>query len=196
VDFMARRALSAISIVISFALALASCADRHHTADVARSIDDISFTTVQDTLFYNGAKFTGLAFQLTATGDSLLSSPYENGLREGFTKKWYGNGEVVELRNYHLGQKHGPQNGWWPSGQKKYEFTASADHYEGSYKEWNQQGLLIKHFHYADGQESGAQQLWYDDGTTRANYVIKDGRRYGLLGTKNCKNVSDSVFRR
>ena len=25
------------------------------------------------------------------------------------------------------------------------------------------------------------------------NYVIKNNRRYGLLGTKNCINVSDSI---
>jgi antitoxin component YwqK of YwqJK toxin-antitoxin module len=48
--------------------------------------------------------------------------------------------------------------------------------------------------HFKDGQEEGSQKLWYDNGKIRANYVIIKGKRYGLLGTKNCKNVSDSIF--
>ena len=28
----------------------------------------------------------------------------------------------------------------------------------------------------------------------KSNYFIKNDRRYGLLGTKNCENVSDSIF--
>jgi antitoxin component YwqK of YwqJK toxin-antitoxin module len=48
---------------------------------------------------------------------------------------------------------------------------------------------------YVMGHESGAQQQFYTDGKIKANYTIIDGRRYGLLGTKNCVNVSDSIFK-
>ena len=40
--------------------------------------------------------------------------------------------------------------------------------------------------HYAPGHEAGSQRMWYADGTLRANYVARDGRRYGLMGAKGC----------
>jgi antitoxin component YwqK of YwqJK toxin-antitoxin module len=46
---------------------------------------------------------------------------------------------------------------------------------------------------YEAGIEVGQQRQWYDDGSVRSNYVMKNGRRFGLLGTKNCINVKDSL---
>ena len=46
---------------------------------------------------------------------------------------------------------------------------------------------------YIKGKEVGRQQLWYDDGGVRSNYVMLNNRRYGLLGTKNCVNISDEI---
>ena len=43
---------------------------------------------------------------------------------------------------------------------------------------------------YVDGKEAGAQRMWNEDGTLRANYVIKEGRRFGLLGSKPCATDS------
>ena len=28
--------------------------------------------------------------------------------------------------------------------------------------------------------------MWQEDGTARANYVVREGRRYGLMGAKGC----------
>jgi antitoxin component YwqK of YwqJK toxin-antitoxin module len=50
--------------------------------------------------------------------------------------------------------------------------------------------------HYKKGYEEGLQQFYYDNGKVKANYFMKAGRRYGLLGTKNCVNVSDSIFKK
>lgn len=61
-------------------------------------------------------------------------------------------------------------------------------------KEWSFDGKLSHLGNFENGQEEGSQKMWYDTGKIRANYVIKNGKRYGLLGTKNCKNVSDSIF--
>ena len=77
--------------------------------------------------------------------------------------------------------------------QQHYLF--SNDEYEGTCREWNEAGRLVKEMNYKAGYEAGSQRSWYDNGRIRANYVIEDGRRYGLLGTKNCVNVSDSIFK-
>ena len=33
--------------------------------------------------------------------------------------------------------------------------------------------------------------MWELDGGIRANYVVKNGHRYGLIGLKNCKSVEN-----
>jgi antitoxin component YwqK of YwqJK toxin-antitoxin module len=49
---------------------------------------------------------------------------------------------------------------------------------------------------YRKGYEDGLQQQFYESGKVKANYMMLDGRRYGMLGTKNCVNVSDSIFKK
>jgi antitoxin component YwqK of YwqJK toxin-antitoxin module len=119
---------------------------------------------------------------------------YINGLLTGICKKWYRNKQLMEMRNYSKGQKNGVQIAYWENGNKRFEFIAQHDAYEGELKEWNYNGKLFHLAHFVNGQEDGEQKLWYDNGKIRANYVIISGKRYGLLGTKNCKNASDSIF--
>ncbi len=146
-------------------------------------------------VLYNGKKFSGYVYLLnTNNKDTLLLEGYYNGKQEGIQKKWYPNKQLFEVRYYKEGWKHGPQVSFFENGQKRFEFVAVHDAYEGEMKEWNYYGQLIHLGTYTAGQENGKQQLWYDDGRVRANYVIKNGKRYGLLGTKNCKNVSDSLL--
>src|SRR5439155_11394424 len=48
-------------------------------------------------------------------------------------------------------------------------------------------------FHHHEGHELGQQQMWNPDGTIRSNYVIKDGRRYGLVGAMGCSGKRSSL---
>lgn len=109
-------------------------------------------------------------------------------------KKYYPNKQLMEYREFRNDMKNGKQISYWDNGNKRFEFNAVNDAYEGELKEWDYNGNLFHLAHYKNGQEEGAQKLWYDNGKIRANYVILNGKRYGLLGTKNCKNVSDSIF--
>lgn len=109
-------------------------------------------------------------------------------------KKYYSNNQLMEYREFSNGMKNGKQIAYWDNGKKRFEYTAKNDAYEGVLKEWDYNGKLFHLAHYKNGQEEGVQKMWYENGKIRANYVIISGRRYGLLGTKNCKNVSDSIF--
>jgi antitoxin component YwqK of YwqJK toxin-antitoxin module len=149
----------------------------------------------QDTVFLNEEKYSGYVVELdTASMDTLSIQGYLNGLQSGIGKKWYSNGQLMEERSYSKGAKNGLQTAYWENGAKKFEFVAKDDVYEGEFKEWNTEGNLVHLANYENGQESGTQKLWDDKGKIRTNYVIVKGKRYGLLGTKNCKNVSDSIF--
>ena len=83
--------------------------------------------------------------------------------------------------------------GWWPAGNMKFSDTAVDDKFEGEVKEWNSAGLLYKDFHYKNGNEEGSERLWWDNGTVRANYVIRNGKKYGMIGVMLCANPNDSI---
>ncbi len=155
--------------------------------------NDSLFSSKQDTVLLNGVAFSGVQFLLYPNGDTAMLTPFLNGLQEGICKKWYPGKQPAEERLFIAGKKEGIHKGWWPNGQPKFWFEISNDVYTGDFKEWNNNGILIKQAHYKNGQEDGRQQLFFDDGTIKSNYVIRNGRRYGLLGTKNCTNVSDSI---
>jgi antitoxin component YwqK of YwqJK toxin-antitoxin module len=109
-------------------------------------------------------------------------------------EKYYNNKQLMEYREFRNGMKNGKQIAYWDNGKKRFQFEAVNDTYEGVLKEWDYNGNLFHLAHYKNGQEEGVQKLWYENGKIRANYIILNGKRFGLLGTKNCKNVSDSII--
>jgi antitoxin component YwqK of YwqJK toxin-antitoxin module len=157
---------------------------------------DKDFSKHQDTVYYKDQFFTGYRFSLYPNGDTAILQSYFNGVEEGTQIKWYPNHQLQEERFYINGKKEGIHKGWWPDGKKKFVFTACADKYEGESKEWYSSGLLEKHFHYKNGQEEGGERLWWDNGSVRANYVIRQGKKYGLIGLKTCINPYDSIIKK
>lgn len=147
----------------------------------------------QDTIYCKGIKFSGYGYTLYPNSDTLSLQGYWQGLQEGLTKKWYPNRQLAEYRMYVSGKKEGVHKAWWPNGAMKFLFTVSNDAYTGDLQEWNIERVLVKWFHYKDGQELGSQRLWWDDGSVRANYVIRNGKKYGLIGVKLCSNPYDSI---
>ncbi len=148
-----------------------------------------------DTFFVSGKQYSGFLFQLYPNQkDTFSLESLYHGVLHGVQKKWYPNKKLLEERAYTFNKKNGKQIAFWDNGNKKFEFTAVKDTYEGEMKEWSENGNLFHLAHYLNGQEEGVQKMWYDNGKIRANYVVIKGKRYGLLGTKNCKNVSDSIF--
>jgi antitoxin component YwqK of YwqJK toxin-antitoxin module len=155
----------------------------------------VKFTVANDIVFTGNEQFSGFMYELTSNKkDTMLLEGYINGKLNGICKKWFPNKRLMEERLYNNGKKNGKQIAYWANGNKRFEFFAKNDAYEGELKEWTFDGKLFHIAHFKDGQEEGAQKMWYDNGKIRANYVIIQGKRYGLLGTKNCKNVSDSIF--
>ena len=160
---------------------------------VLRSSKNISI--VNDVVLYNNSLFSGALYELNPDNkDTTLLERYKDGSLNGTCRKWFPNKQLMESREYKLGRKNGTQVSYWENGNKRFEFVAKNDACEGQLQEWNMDGKLTHLANYIDGQEEGTQKLWYDNGKIRANYIIIKGKRYGLLGTKNCRNVSDSIF--
>jgi antitoxin component YwqK of YwqJK toxin-antitoxin module len=146
---------------------------------------------------YLGEKpFTGKIYSLYPnTKDTAEITGYNAGREHGIWKEFFANGLLKEKREFRDGLKTGEFLAWWENGKQRLAYNFINDEYEGTCREWNPDGLLVKEMNYKRGHEEGPQQWWYDNGKIKANYVIADGRRFGLLGTKNCINVSDSIFK-
>jgi antitoxin component YwqK of YwqJK toxin-antitoxin module len=148
-------------------------------------------------MLLDGQPFQGVLYLLyPATTDTAEISSYLNGKENGEWRKYFPAAVLKEKRVFINGKKEGEWIAYWENGEKQLLCHFKDDEYEGTCKEWNQAGFLVKQMNYKKGHEDGPQQWWYDNGKIKANYVILDGRRYGLLGTKNCVNVSDSVFKK
>ena len=92
------------------------------------------------------------------------------------------------------GLKVGLYEGFYNNGAKNFVFNFKNGEYNGTNRLWAKNGQIIEEFNYVDGLEKGSQKVWYLNGRIKSNYIIKNNRRYGLLGTKNCTNVSEEVF--
>jgi antitoxin component YwqK of YwqJK toxin-antitoxin module len=143
----------------------------------------------------NGIAFTGTVYSMAPNKkDTVAVGSFADGKESGEWRKYFDNGQLMERRYYFKGKKVGVYEAWWPNSAKRLLYHFENGEYEGSCKDWNDKGVLMSDMHFHEGHEAGEQKQFYDDGKVKSNYVVIDGRRYGLLGTKNCVNVSDSVF--
>jgi hypothetical protein len=147
-------------------------------------------------LLYHGRPFDGYFLEFFPTGDTASVGGFVRGKEEGIAKSWYPGRRLRETRFYRAGRKTGRHLGWWDSGVPKFEFNFQNDLHEGPARTWYADGSPDSDFFYQNGYESGAQRAWYPDGTLRLNYVVREGRKYGLTGVKNCETVWDSTVQK
>jgi antitoxin component YwqK of YwqJK toxin-antitoxin module len=169
--------------------AITGCADGSRTA----AADDPELSLRQDSLYHHGQPFTGMVVSLRNPGDTISVGSWKNGVEDGRHKVWHTSGTPSEERYFVNGRKTGTHRGWFPDGNPSfvYEFTAGEHH--GKAEEWYPNGQQYRIFNYNAGYEEGLQRMWREDGSLRANYAVRNGRRYGLIGLKLCRNPSDSL---
>jgi antitoxin component YwqK of YwqJK toxin-antitoxin module len=192
VDFTARqvRFLSSFIILLVYT---SGCQSSENLQ--CYNTSDRNFTQVNGLIYFEEKPFTGFTYSLYPfSKDTAEIAGYSRGKEDGFRRKFYPNHVPKEVRKFDHGRKTGVYNAWWENGNRKLQYFFREDEYEGACREWNMDGRLIREMNYVKGHESGPQRMFYDNGKIRANYIITEGRRYGLLGTKNCVNVPDSVF--
>ncbi|MEM8890871.1 MAG: toxin-antitoxin system YwqK family antitoxin [Bacteroidota bacterium] len=177
-------------------LAFSSCALQEGKVSMSvLEVQDQQIKTKGGITYVEQKPYSGMLYKLyPKTTDTLYIKNYLRGKEHGSWKRFHPGNEVKELRYFQHGRKEGAHIAYYPGGQVRFHYQLSDDVYEGNNREWNAAGNLILDMNYVAGQEEGSQKVWYDNGKLKANYIIKNGRRFGLLGTKNCINVSDSIF--
>lgn len=162
---------------------------------VHKNIETVRVKTTGGVTYCNEQLFSGWLFRLNEKGDTILLQPYMNGKLNGKAEQWYVKNQLMEERFYVNGRKEGTHKGYWENGQLKFEYHFMNDEHEGLQKEWYADGKVFRLMNYHLGHETGLQKMYRTDGAYIFNYEVKDGRMYGLTGTKNCKNVGESITR-
>lgn len=148
---------------------------------------DSTLSMQQRHLYLKDKPYSGFVTDRYANGKLASKEGYLNGKLEGKQEKWYENGAIREVRYYTANRKVGKHEGWYQNGQKRFEYFINNDVPVKTHREWYQNGQLFTYNTFNNaGQPEGLQQMWYDNGKIKANYVVKEGRRFGLLGAKGC----------
>ncbi len=92
--------------------------------------------------------FTGIAFELSGSGELVCEVSYVDGIREGITKEYFPNGSVESQDAYSNGSKHGDCWRWDGAGRKRlrevYEHSILVEA-----QEWDAQGSLVRTYRLA-----------------------------------------------
>jgi antitoxin component YwqK of YwqJK toxin-antitoxin module len=198
-DFMVQQVQLRNNLFSFFFLMVAACTAPAKKADVMQAVTIYNNTpglsAANGIILLNNKLFSGTIVTMYPNlKDTAAITSYYEGKENGVWKKFYAAGKVKEIRTFDKGKKVGDFTTWWENGKKQQHYFFVNDEYEGLCSEWNSDGVLTKEMNYKMGHEDGRQKNYYDNGKIRSNYTILNGRRYGLLGTKNCVNVSDSIF--
>lgn len=154
-------------------------------------IGDSSLVLENGVLKQNNAPFNGIITAYDDVNSTYSETTYRRGKKNGPEKKIYDNGKLAEERSYYKGYKVGIHRGWYKDGGAKFEYHFNdRGAYDGSFRQWYANGQLLKSFNYSNGSEMGSQKMWLSNGNIRANYVVKNGERYGLIGLKKCYTVT------
>jgi antitoxin component YwqK of YwqJK toxin-antitoxin module len=192
--FMVRRELLAINFLF---LLLISCESSKQEKFNYYNLNDIHLENNNGLAIYKGKPFSGIVYSFYPnTKDTAEVIGFNKGKEHGEWKQFFPNGKLHQQRYFNNGTKVKTLKEWWENGKIKISGSFLKGENDGEYKEWNREGRLTKEMHYTLGYEEGSQKQFYDNGKIRSNYIMKKGKRYGLLGTKNCVNVTDSIFQK
>lgn len=139
-------------------------------------------------LYVQGQPYSGFLAEREFDGSS-SRTPYVDGRRHGLAQGRYRGGQLAWQRAFRLGLRQGVANGWWPNGQLQFRRHYRSDVFEGEQWAWYESGAQFEVRRYIAGREEGRQTAWAEDGRVVANYVFKDGRRYGIVGRFDCVTV-------
>lgn len=190
--------ISFVGTLILIILSLISCNDQSSTSMVQpAAINDIHVNvlswknglTKNDGLYYyNGQVYNG-TIDNRSLGRKIFSQVIiKDGKIHGDFIEKYDNGVKRTLMKYVDGLKDGVQKGWHKSGQLSYQYIAKDGHLTGDYKEYYPNGNIQIESMYELGQEV-KKKIYTSEGKVIANYHIKNGKYYGLLGSSSCIGV-------
>ncbi len=122
-------------------------------------------------------------------GIKALLSIYK-GKQEGWTYEYFEKGQPLNKRYYHLGEKDSIHTAWWDNGNIRFIYHFKNGVYNGSFEEYYYSGKPLKKISYNNGNDSCGKG-WRENGKLFMNYIMKDGRRFGLMNAQPCYSLKN-----
>jgi antitoxin component YwqK of YwqJK toxin-antitoxin module len=145
-------------------------------------------------LYYEEKLLTGTVTLHHESGQLLSCFAYLAGKIEGKSISFHADGSAKSESHYQNNRKMGIYRAWWPNGKERKIAHYENGVYEGSVEEWIEDGTPYLSKNYSNGKEDGIQKMWYLDGTLRANYEVRNNRRYGWIGGLACTSTLKEVL--
>lgn len=118
-----------------------------------------------------------------------------NGKKQNLATRWYPDGQLKQVANYHKGKLHGEKKVWFSDANANHILIAHLDYHlgkaHGEQKQWYSTGELYKKLNLNMGREEGVQQAFRKNGELYANYEAKNGRVFGLKKASLCYGLED-----
>jgi antitoxin component YwqK of YwqJK toxin-antitoxin module len=134
---------------------------------------------------FKGEPFTGEVRRIEDDG-VITILPLKIGFVTGNVRGTAPNGVLRREGLFKKSMPIGLHRTWWPDGKKQSENYYLDGIPEGEARTWYASGNPYELHSYKKGQESGVQQVWFEDKRLKANYEIRNGRRYGNFGAMGC----------
>ncbi|WBX70179.1 toxin-antitoxin system YwqK family antitoxin [Tenacibaculum retecalamus] len=159
--------------------------------NIKKNKNDKSFNLKNGVLLLNETPYSGIVEDYYSKEKLKSTSVYFQGKKHGIYNGWYISGNKWFQRFYTNGLKTGIHIGWFDNGKPmfKYHFNTNGV-YNGSITDWYMNGALLNKFNFKEGREEGSQKTWQPNGKIKANFVTKNGERFGLIGLKKCYSVA------
>jgi antitoxin component YwqK of YwqJK toxin-antitoxin module len=126
----------------------------HHTPRMEVYGDNLRYSEAGIFVLADGTPYSGVAREQLADGTVLQEDLLVNGMKEGLSRRWHGNGRLQHEFYYLHDGLHGLCKEWYDSGQPHTEAT-----FEHGIcvleKEWDASGRLTK-----DGSITESDQLY------------------------------------
>jgi len=169
-----------------------SCTHKTDPANEQIRVDksDRSLSLSNGIYYYKNEKLTGTITDKFTNGKCKAIEQINNGKQQGATETFYEDGSKESTRYYTAGEKDSVQLGWWPNTLPKYIYHFANGKYNGDFTEWYIDGNMMQQIHYQNGEELSGKG-WRPNGKLYMNFVVRNGRRYGLMNANLCYEVKD-----
>lgn len=135
--------------------------------------------------YYQGKPFSGYLHAFYPGGALQSTQSFYQGKEEGALHTFFLSGARETERYFAGGEKTGIHRGWWENGQPRFEYHFLNGAYEGDFREWYASGAPFKYVVYRHGADLEGMG-WRENGKLFMNYVMKAGRRYGIMNAQPC----------
>ena len=151
-------------------------------------INDPALERVENDFLFDGDLFTGVILASSDAHRNELLIEVNQGLMDGAYKEWTPKYILKTEKQYRKGLEHGVQKGYHSNGKISYEYQAENGKRLGIYREYFRNGKLQIQRTYDKGKEIKVK-IFSTEGKIIANYELRNGRYYGLMGSSQCVTV-------